>query len=282
MTSPKRVLTFFSFLFLVSPVSAQPSRIGGADTLIFLGQRFVEQYQAKRPDLHFRVFGKDESASLADSLDILQIEGSAPAGNRLKFPIAVQSVVLYVNVANPVRELSVTQVRSIFLGRITNWKELGGPDRTITLYAGESTTGTLPFFQDAVLHGEEPYPFEGKSNTHALLEVIASNPDAIGYGTVDSHPGVRAMAIKAGPTSVAVEPTIQNIRSQQYPITRHIYWATTPNASRAVKDLCAWVLSSDGQIVAEAAGFEPLLPEERSAGLVRLGLKEPGRVSASR
>jgi len=114
------------------------------------------------------------------------------------------------------------------------------------------------------------------------LEVIASNPAAIGYGTVDSNPGVRAIAIKAGLTSGAVEPTIQNIRSQQYPITRHIYWAINPNASRAVKDLCAWVLASDGQIVAEAAGFEPLLPEERNAGLFRLGLKEPGQVSASR
>jgi phosphate transport system substrate-binding protein len=61
-------------------------------------------------------------------------------------------------------------VRSIFLGQITNWKELGGPDRKINLFAGESTTGTLAFFQEAVLHGEEPYPFEGKNNTHSLLK----------------------------------------------------------------------------------------------------------------
>jgi phosphate transport system substrate-binding protein len=55
------------------------------------------------------------------------------------------------------------QVRSIILGQITNWKELGGPDRRINLFAGESTTGTLAFFQEAVLHGEELIPSRAKT-----------------------------------------------------------------------------------------------------------------------
>jgi phosphate transport system substrate-binding protein len=94
---------------------------------------------------------------------------------------------------------------------------------------------------------------------------------------------VRALKIKSGLTSLAVEPTIATIRSREYPITRHIYWAVSPNPSREVKELCGWVLSSEGQLIVEGAGFEPVLPKERSAGLTRLGLKEaPGVMAAAR
>jgi phosphate transport system substrate-binding protein len=198
------------------------------------------------------------------------------------FPIAVHAIVIYVNKANPIRELSLTQVRDIFLGRITNWNELGGPDLRINLFAGESTTGTLAFFEEPVLHGEEPYPFEGKSSTHALLEVIAADPAAIGYGTLDENPGVRGVAIKSGLTSLAIEPTIPTIRSREYPITRYVYWAVSTDAPSDVKEFCRWVLSSEGQLVVEGAGFEPVLPQERSAGLKRIGARAPSSLAATR
>jgi phosphate transport system substrate-binding protein len=258
------------------------TRIGGSNTLIYLGQRFAEQYRTKHPEAQFAVRGGLSAASKAADLDVVQSEGTGPAAKHVAFPIAIHAIVVYVNQTNPIRELTLAQVRSIFLGRITNWKELGGADRRINLFAGESTTGTLAFFQESVLHGEEPYPFVGKNNAHALLEVIASDPDAIGYGTLDTHPGARGVAIKAGPASLAVEPTISTIRWREYPITRQVYWAVSPNASRAAKEFCGWVLSAEGQLVVEGAGFEPLLPEERSAGLTRLGLKEaPGAVASA-
>lgn len=226
--------------------------------------------------------GSTRTDSKAGDLDIVQKEGSGPFPKRVAFPIAIHAIVIYVNKTNPIDQLTVAQVRSIFLGQITNWKDLGGSDRRINLFAGESTTGTLAFFQEAVLHGEEPYPFEGKSNTRALLDVIAADSSAIGYGTLDSHPGVRQVAIKSGLTSLPIEPTIAAIRSREYPITREVYWAVNPNASRSsTKEFCGWVLSAGGQLVVEGAGFEPLLPQERSAGMTRLGLKESPPAVAS-
>lgn len=91
--------------------------------LIYRGQRFTEQYRAKHPDAQFTVQGGGSIASKAADLDIVQVEGSGPMGKRLAFPIAIHEIVIYVNKANPVRELSMGQVRSIFLGQITNWKE---------------------------------------------------------------------------------------------------------------------------------------------------------------
>jgi phosphate transport system substrate-binding protein len=143
------------------------TRIGGSYSLIYLGQRFTEQYRAKHPDAQFTVQGGGSIASKAADLDIVQVEGSGPMGKRLAFPIAIHEIVIYVNKANPVPELSMGQVRSIFLGQITNWKELGGPDRRINLFAGESTTGNTGIFPGGrpawgralSLRGQKQYSF---------------------------------------------------------------------------------------------------------------------------
>jgi ABC-type phosphate transport system substrate-binding protein len=110
--------------------------------------------------------------------DIAQFEGSGnnfENPNLLKFTVGVQTIVVYVNSSNPVKSLTLGQLQSIFLGKITNWKGVGGSDLDIHLYAGKSSTGTLSYFQDSVLKGEEPYPFVGKSNTKGLLEEIATH-----------------------------------------------------------------------------------------------------------
>ena len=269
----------FVAVSLISAV-AQPVKIAGADTLIFLGQRFVQQYEQKHSG-QFSVTGGGTAAAKTGEADVLQSEGAAVLPRRVLFPVAVEAIVVYVNSSNPVKELSLGQLRRVFMGEITNWKELGGPDLTIHLYAGESTTGTLAFFQQAVLHDEEPYPFVGKSNTKALLEVIATDRAAIGYGSLDENPSTKSLPIKAGATSLAVAATIPNIRSLRYPLTRHIYWSVPSIASQATREFCAWVLSSEGQLVAEGAGFEPVLPGDRSAGLSKLGIQETTSAMAS-
>lgn len=283
MTLRKQILVCTAVLLFSATLFSQTTRIGGPYTLIYLSQRFGEQFRLKHPSAQFEVQGGGSTGSKAAELDIVQSEGPVPMEKRVAFPIAIQGIVIYVNKANPVRDLSLAQVRGIFLGQITNWKELGGADRRINLFAGESTTGTLAYFEEAILRGEEPYPFEGKNNTHALLEVIAADPAAIGYGTLDVNPGVRGVPIKSGVTSLAIAPTTSTIRSRQYPITRQVYWAIRANAPRNAREFCGWVLSAEGQLVVEGAGFEPLLPKERSAGLTRLGLRDtPGTVASSR
>jgi phosphate transport system substrate-binding protein len=255
----------------------QQLSIRGSDTLIFLGQRFAAMYARASPDTRIVVRGGGSQAALnavlAKQADIAQFEGEPSASNSsefVSFRAGVQTIVVYVNELNPVRELTIGQLRSIFLGEITNWKSLGGPDTTILLYAGESTTGILAYFQDSVLRGKEPYPFVGKSNTMELLSEIASHPQAIGYGSLASARGTRPVAIKLRPTSLGIMPSEETIRSMRYPIARYVSWAVPRRRDSAVDTLCHWVLSTTGQLVVEAAGFEPLLPAERTRALAKL------------
>jgi len=255
----------------------QQISIRGTDTLIYLSQRFAAIYSRTSPDTHISVQGGGTAAAVvaltAGQTDLAQFEGnhaSSDSAEVVSFPVGVQAIVVYVNQSNPVRELTLGQLRSIFMGEITNWKSLGGPDLTINLYAGESSTGTLAFFREFVLQGEEPYPFVGKSNTKALLEEIAQHPEAIGYGSLASGPGVRAIAIKRGPASLAVSPDEQAIRSRRYLLTRPVSWAVRRQHPQTVDAFCRWVLSGEGQIVVESVGFEPLLPGDRASALASL------------
>jgi phosphate transport system substrate-binding protein len=267
-----------TMLLVVCFAEAQQLSVRGSDTLIFLGQRFDAIYSRTSPETRIAVQGggwtEAVNALSAGQADIAQIEGEPPATasrDFVSFPIGVQSIVVYVNESNPIRELTIGQLRSIFMGEITNWKTLGGPDANIVLYAGESTTGTLAYFQESVLRKQEPYPFVGKSNTKELLVQIASDRESIGYGSLASAPGTRALAIKFGSTSLAIQPSEGTIRSRQYPVTRHISWVVRHQRNQAVDSLCRWALSSEGQLVVEASGFEPLLPNERRTALAKLG-----------
>lgn len=260
-------------------VSAQEIQIKGSDTLIYLGQRVRNLYEQEATSVSMKVSGGGVLEAPSPN-QIVQWEGEPARGTssgRLTFPVGIQAIVLYVNRSNPVKELTISQVRKIFLGEITNWKDLAGSDSTILLYSGESSTGTLPYFQEAILRGAEPYPFVGKSNTKDLLSEIAQHPDAIGYGSLGSNPDVRPVAIKSGPASLAIEPTRDNIRSRMYPITRHIYWAASSKADAPTLALCHWILSSNGQLVIESVGFEPLLPADRATGLSKLTTSAPAR-----
>jgi len=278
------VISIFAVaLFLCCDAFAQQDiEIRGSETLIYLGQRVSSLYQKDPNASPLRVLGGGIPKTLSPN-EIAQWEGTSAnpqsrGSEHIVFPVGIQTVVIYVHRSNAVRALTLSQVRKIFLGEITNWKELGGQDSTILLYAGESSTGTLAYFQDALLHGDEPYPFVGKSNTKDLLNEIAQRPDSIGYGSLDSNPEVATVSIKVGPTSLPVEPTRDNIRSRQYPITRYIYWAVSNKAGSSAVTLCHWVLSPTGQLVVESVGFEPLLPSDRSAGLQSLNAATPARV----
>jgi phosphate transport system substrate-binding protein len=268
---------------LLTPPCAFPLQttvqLQGPDTLILLGQKLNQLYQRKHSLVTVRVHGGGVQAALSSlvngEIDIAQSHGTPPAANArdlLAVPVGAEGIVLYVHESNPISELTVAQVRSIYTGQILNWKQLGGRDERILLYGGESTSGIVPFFAESVLRGNDPLGYEGKTSTKDLLDVISARPNAIGFAGVGAAPHVKALRMRSGAGAAAVEPTIANIRTLLYPISRHIYWYLARKPQGALKELCEWIFSSEGQLVVEGVGFQPLAPEERLAGLRKLGL----------
>jgi phosphate transport system substrate-binding protein len=263
-------------LFLAQFAFGQKITIQGSDTLILLGQRLSQQYKRHDRGLDFAVKGGGATpafASLGSGVDIAQDDTNA---NKRQFQVAVavQGIAVYVNKNNPVNALTLAQLRSIFLGEITNWRVLGGPDAPIVLFAGESTTGILDYFQERVLQGKEPYPFVGKSNAKDLADTIAATPNGIDYSSLRYSPEVKTIAIKLGPSSLAIGPSSETIRNRTYPISRYIYWTLAKQPSGNLSEFCSWVMSQEGQTVVESVGFEPLLTRDRQRALANLGLNK--------
>ena len=267
---------------LVTPAFAQTPQnaiaIQGADTMILLGQRLSQLYQHKQPSAIIRVHGGGIKPALPrlrrGEVQIGQSQGEYSEMTRdlISLPVGVEGIVFYVHESNHLTDLSVAQIRAIFLGEINNWRQLGGPDQRILLYGGESTTAIGPYLQEAVLQGAEPYPYWGKSSTKELLDTIAQHPDGIGFASVGFGPHVKALRVRQTANSAAVEPTISNIRSRQYPVTRYVYWYLAKKPDGRLRDFCEWVFSSQGQLVVESVGFQPLEPADRLTALQRLGI----------
>lgn len=267
---------FLLFLFLAPLAFGQTVTIQGSDTLILLGQRLSQQYKRHNRNADFAVKGGGAAsafASLGSGVDIAQDDSS---GTKRQFhvAVAVQGIAVYVNRSNPVNSLTLAQLRGVFLGEITNWKALGGPDAPIMLFAGESTTGILDYFQESILRDKEPYPFVGKANAKDLVDTIAATPNSIGYSSLRYSPEVKTVALKLGPSSLSVLPSSETIRNRKYPISRYIYWTLAKQPTGHLADFCTWVMSQEGQTVVESVGFEPLLPHDRKRALASLGLNK--------
>ena len=264
------IFTAFGFAALAQ----NAIHIQGADTLILLSQRWAQMYKLNHPQADIVIQGGGSSNALKALAvgrgNIVQLEGGSKPESGITFPVGVEGIAVYVNQSKPVNELTLHQLDAIFLGTITNWKQVGVPDRRILLFAGESSTGVLPYFQEVVLHDEEPYPFVGKASAKDLIDTVAQEPDAIGYSSIYPNTRVKTVRIKVSDSKPGIEATIENIRSRKYPISRYVYWHLASRPTADLRAFCEWVLSKDGQLVVESVGFEPLTPEDRASGLAKL------------
>jgi phosphate transport system substrate-binding protein len=145
--------------------------IKGSDTLVRLGQRWAEEYMKKHKGIVIQVSGGGSGTGIAALLngttDICQAsrdmkkkeyklaeeKGIKP----YRVSVALDGIAVYLHTDNPVRELSLAQLKGVYTGSITNWKEVGGPDHRIILYGRENNSGTYAFFKEHVLDKED-YP----------------------------------------------------------------------------------------------------------------------------
>ncbi|MBR0598882.1 PstS family phosphate ABC transporter substrate-binding protein [Sinanaerobacter chloroacetimidivorans] len=181
-------------------------------------------------------------------------------------PVVSEGFVFLTNRNNPVSDLSLQQVKDIYAGKITNWKEVGGEDRKIIAYQRPQNSGSQTGMLDLVLGPEEimDAPVEQIiGEMGALIDAVAvytNEEDAIGYSyfyyatDMWSNDEVKLLAIDGVP------PDKETIRDGSYPIQTAYYAVLRndePEDSNASK-LLKWILSNQGQQIAEEAGYVKL------------------------
>ena len=263
-------------LLLLSLASAvaQPNalRIEGSNTFgEKLGPRLVGAFEKTNPGIDVTlkrpgsgpglaalIAGRTDIAPMSRPANEQEIAAAKAAGYRLRSQsIGSYGVAVVVNEQNPLTNLKPAQVRGIFRGRITNWKQVGGPDRRIRPFVLDRTTGARAGFQDLAMRGED-YAASAKAlpNYASIVAGVAGNADAIGYAAMGPlPPGARALLINGQPANSAA------IYEAVYPYASTLYFYTIARReTKAARSFTRFVLSREGQRVLQSAGYVPRLP----------------------
>jgi phosphate transport system substrate-binding protein len=248
--------------------------IKGSDTMVILGQRWAEEYMKANPKALIQVTGGGSGTGIAalinGTTDICQASRPMKEDEKRKLrdrfqtmgieiPVARDGLAIYLNEANPVRELSLEQLREIYTGRLTNWKEVGGGDARIVIYGRENNSGTYVCFKDHVLLGRDYSPAcQTLPGTAAVVNAVARDPNGIGYGGGAYGRGVRECAVRKDASSAAVAPSLETVRSGAYPISRYLYFYVRQRPAGDAKKFVDWVLSDEGQGIVSRVGYYPV------------------------
>jgi len=257
--------------------------IKGSDTLVRLGQRWAEEYMKKHEGVVIQVSGGGSGTGIAALLngttdiceasrDMKEKEYKLAKEKGIKpyrVSVALDGIAVYLHADNPVRELSLAQLKGVYTGSITNWKEVGGPDHRIILYGRENNSGTYAFFKEHVLDKEDyADATQTLPGTAAVVNAVSKDKYGIGYGGIAWAKGVKYASVKRDDTTAAVEPNVETVSSGSYPISRELYWFFNGAPEGEIKALVNWVLSVEGQKLAEKMGYIPLPKELAKANVV--------------
>jgi len=259
-------LLLFGCSFRMSEVAI--IKIKGSDSMFQLTEKLAESYMKLNPDVSIYVSGGGTSegvkALIDGEIDICTAsrnlkpeEAKSLAeyyGNvGLFYLVAKDALCIYVNTYNPVKNLTLKELKEIFECKITDWSHLGGKHQKIIPVIRNLNSGTHLYFKEHVLEGDE-YCSQAviQQTTPDIINFIEKNENAIGYGSI-GYKGKIAYAKIEG-----IEPSEKNAQNDTYPITRYLHFYTSKIPKGAIKNFIDWVLSPQGQKLIEQAGFIPL------------------------
>ncbi|MCP5109101.1 MAG: phosphate ABC transporter substrate-binding protein [bacterium] len=265
------VMISLVLMFSVSVVKAEEKIvIDGSTTVGPIAKAFAEYYMSINKDINITV-SESGSGNGAKSL----INGTCQVADMSRFMkgkefkaaaekgimpvahvVALDGLPILVHPANRVKQLTVEQVRNIYMGKITNWKEVGGPNKKIVTISRDTNSGTYETFHKLVMKKQkiaEGCEYVGSNG--AVRSRVQSTPTAIGYaglGFVDRT--VKALSING------VYPTRKTVSSGKYPVARPLFMFTNgyPKMGGHVYQFVTIHLTRQGQEMVERIGFVPV------------------------
>ena len=263
------VVSFCAFALLLTGCSGSDKSsdssivVSGSTTVMPIAEQAADEFTKEHPQDSILVSGMGSSAGIEGvSVGTAQIGTSSRdlKDDELKLgltdiPIAHDGIAIIVNSQNPVKALTSTQLRGIFAGKITNWKELGGPDLEIERVNRDEASGTREAFSKIIMNKEK---FNEDSvvlpGTGQVRQVVSRTKGAIGYISVGFvNDEVKSLTVDG------IAPTKQNVAKGTYPISRELHFFVKGKPTGLTKEFIAYVLSEKIQQSAIVdAGFIPV------------------------
>jgi phosphate transport system substrate-binding protein len=201
----------------------------------------------------------DGSTDIADSSRFIKSKEVTLAVERGRYPVpfavAYDCIVPVVHPSNPMTNITMQQLKDAYMGKIKNWKELGGPDRPVVVISRDTSSGTYEVWHNKVLEKERVFPGALlQASNGAVVQAVSKNKNAIGYiGLGYMESGVKALMVNR--VRGAEETTLNGT----YPISRPLYMFTAgwPNGD-TLKFINYVIHPEKGQKLVGEIGFVPL------------------------
>ncbi|MEN1760037.1 PstS family phosphate ABC transporter substrate-binding protein [Anoxynatronum sibiricum] len=248
--------------------------VKGSDTMVNLGQAWAEAFMDAHPEALISVTGGGSGtgaaavingtahlAQMSRAMKEDEFAQAEAAGNPATEIVAGRDgIVVAVHVDNPVEALTMDEIKDIYTGVITNWSEVGGADRAISLFSRDTSSGTYAFFKEFVLDDEEYSPEAMlMPSTQAIVEGLIQDVGGIGYiGLGYLTDDVKPVPVAQEAGAEAFLPSLETINAGDYPVARPLFLYTAGEATPALQTYVDFILGTEGQKIVEDLGFVPL------------------------
>ena len=231
--------------------------IAGSTSVQPFAEKLAEIFMHEHPEMRVDVQGGGSSAGIhavtqgAANLGASSRELLGPEKQLIEVPIAYDGIAVIVHPANPLNDLSIAQLKEIFMGKLTNWRDFGLPPREIDVINREEGSGTREAFEHLVMgKAEVSSAAMVQDSNGAAREIVAGDPNAIAYisaGLVDYR--VKALTIEG------VAPTPDNIKNHTYKLRRRFLLVSREALRGSCQQFVDFVLSPPGQQILEKEGL---------------------------
>ena len=235
--------------------------IVGSTSVQPAAEALATEYMKKNPDVKITVQGGGSSVGIKSVQD-----GTADIGTTSKnlkdeeskgltqWELGKDGIAIVVNKENKVSGLTLEQIKGIFSGEITNWKEVGGSDGEINVIVREEGSGTRDAILEMVL-GSKDAKFVKEaivqSSTEAVQQAVAQDPNAIGFISYAAVKDSKALKVDN------VSPTVETILDGTYKIQRPFIFLVKGEPTGAVKAFIDWANGPEGQEILKSEKVVP-------------------------
>lgn len=220
----------------------------GSTALQPLTEAVTKKYRAGHPQASITVQGGGSGTGLSQvqagavnigASDIFAEQKDGIAAHRLQdHVVAVSGIVPIVNRRLGIRDLSLDQLRQIYTGEITNWRQVGGPDQPVTVINRAAGSGTRVAFEQVVLKNQPAINAQEQDSNGTVKEIVANTPGAISYISA-AYLNRQVQPLTIG----GVTPTAGNIATNRWPLWSYEHMYTQQKPTRATREFIAFMQS---------------------------------------
>ncbi|MCF7793683.1 MAG: phosphate ABC transporter substrate-binding protein [Candidatus Cloacimonetes bacterium] len=261
------ILAGVAVLVLVLACSQKSTTINtaGSTTILPIVQAAAEAYMDKNPEINISVRGGGSSIGIKSAINQTIDIGNASRritnkeadlveekdSDLIETAIAKDAISIVVHKNNPLTNLSMQELKSIYSGKINNWKEIGGKDMEIIVISRDVSSGSFLVFNEVVLDSSQVKENSMRlASNNAVATTVSYTPGAIGYiglGYVNDE--LKTLSIDG------VFPNNETAQSNEYRLTRLLYMYTSSQPRKPALEFIDYILSEEGQKSVEEQGY---------------------------